>query len=139
MLMGQYEHTIDPKNRINFPARFRELLGDQFILTVGLDECVAVYSMEEWAELEKKIAALPMAKARSIKRYFLSNAVAVEPDKQGRILLPSHLRDHAHLEKDVIVTGDSDHAEIWDKARWQSCISGITPESVAQDLDSLNF
>ena len=139
MLMGQYEHTLDPKNRINFPARFRELLGEQFVLTVGLDECIAVYSMEEWSLLEKKISALPMSKARGIKRYFFSNAVVAEPDKQGRILMPPHLREHAHLDKDVIVTGDSDHAEIWDKARWQSCMSGITPESIALDLDGLDF
>ena len=118
--MGQYEHSIDPKNRINFPAKFREQLGENFILTVGLDECIAVYSAEEWDKLEQKINQLPMSRGRSVKRYFFSNAVTVEPDKQGRILLPPHLREYAHLEKDVIVTGASDHAEIWDVERWQS-------------------
>lgn len=139
MLMGQYEHSIDPKNRINFPARFRELLGDSFILTVGLDECVAVYSQEEWDKLEQKISQLPMSKARSIKRYFFSNAVIAEPDKQGRILLPPHLREYAHLDKDVIVTGVSDHAEIWDRTHWQSCIGHLTSESVAEAMDELDF
>lgn len=139
MLMGQYEHSIDPKNRINFPARFREQLGESFILTVGLDECVAVYSAEEWDKLEQRINQLPMSRGRSIKRYFFSNAVIVEPDKQGRILLPPHLREYAHLEKDVIVTGASDHAEIWDVNHWQSYIGHLTSESVAQELDSLEF
>lgn len=139
MLMGQYEHSIDPKNRINFPARFRDLLGENFVLTVGLDDCIAVYSMEEWHRLEQKIAQLPMSKGRSIKRYFFSNAVTAEPDKQGRIILPAHLREYAHLEKDVIVTGASDHAEIWDRTRWQQYIGGLSSESVAEELDGLDF
>ena len=124
--MGQYEHSIDPKNRINFPAKFREQLGENFILTV-------------WDKLEQKINQLPMSRGRSVKRYFFSNAVTVEPDKQGRILLPPHLREYAHLEKDVIVTGASDHAEIWDVERWQSYIGHLTSESVAEELDSLEF
>lgn len=78
MLMGQYEHSIDPKNRINFPAKFREQLGENFILTVGLDECIAVYSAEEWDKLEQKINQLPMSRGRSVKRYFFSNAVTVD-------------------------------------------------------------
>lgn len=139
MLMGQYEPSIDPKNRINFPARFREILGESFILTVGLDDCIAVYSMEEWDNLNRKIAQLPMSKGRGIKRYFFSNAVTAEPDKQGRILLPPHLREYAHLEKDVIVVGVSDHAEIWDKAHWQNCIGRLSSESIAEDLDALDF
>ena len=118
--MGQYEHSIDPKNRINFPAKFREQLGENFILTVGLDECIAVYSAEEWDKLEQKINQLPMSRGRSVK-------------------LPPHLREYAHLEKDVIVTGASDHAEIWDVERWQSYIGHLTSESVAEELDSLEF
>ena len=139
MLMGKYEHSLDPKNRINFPARFREQLGDSFILTVGLDQCVAVYSEEEWGRLEQKIAGLPMAKGRSIKRYFFSNAVTVEPDKQGRIILPAHLREYAHLEKDVLVTGVSDHAEIWNPELWQNFMSETDSASVAEAMDELNF
>ena len=107
--MGQYEHSIDPKNRINFPAKFREQLGENFILTVGLDECIAVYSAEEWDKLEQKINQLPMSRGR------------------------------LSLEKDVIVTGASDHAEIWDVERWQSYIGHLTSESVAEELDSLEF
>ena len=99
----------------------------------------AVYSAEEWDKLEQRINQLPMSRGRSIKRYFFSNAVTVEPDKQGRILLPPHLREYAHLEKDVIVTGASDHAEIWDVNHWQSYIGHLTSESVAQELDSLEF
>ena len=98
-----------------------------------------MYCAEEWDKLEQKINQLPMSRGRSVKRYFFSNAVTVEPDKQGRILLPPHLREYAHLEKDVIVTGASDHAEIWDVERWQSYIGHLTSESVAEELDSLEF
>ena len=118
MLMGQYEHSIDPKNRINFPAKFREQLGENFILTVGLDECIAVYSAEEWDKLEQKINQLPMSRGRSVKRYFFSNAVTVEPDKQGRILISSTLRKDAGIDKDAGLVGMGNRIEIWSGDMW---------------------
>ena len=139
MLMGQYEHSIDPKNRINFPAKFRDQLGESFILTVGLDECVAVYSAGEWDKLEQKINQLPMSRGRSIKRYFFSNAVTVEPDKQGRILLPAELRAYAGLEKDVTIIGNRNHAEIWATEVWNARRAAVTNDQRAERLRKLHL
>ena len=140
MLMGQYEHSIDPKNRINFPARFREQLGESFILTVGLDECVAVYSAEEWDKLEQKINQLPMSRGRSVKRYFFSNAVTVEPDKQGRFLIPTELRQYAGIRQEVTFIGQGGHAEIWDSEAYEKLESEtLTPENLAAVMEDLGF
>ena len=138
--MGQYEHSIDPKNRINFPAKFREQLGENFILTVGLDECIAVYSAEEWDKLEQKINQLPMSRGRSVKRYFFSNAVTVEPDKQGRFLIPTELRQYAGIRQEVTFIGQGGHAEIWDSEAYDKLEQEtLTPENLAQVMEELGF
>lgn len=139
MLIGKHEHTIDAKGRINFPAKFREDMGDHFILTKGLDNCVAVYSMEEWRRREERLKALPDSKSRQLKRFFFASATDVEPDKQGRIVLPAVLREYAGLEKDVVVIGASDRAEIWDAERWKADNSGVSSDQVAEIMESLNF
>lgn len=99
MLSGKYKHTIDAKGRVIVPIRFREDLGDTFVVTRGLDECLALYSMQEWSGLEEKIKQLPMARSRQIQRYLFSNAFPVELDGQGRIVLPADLREFARPEK----------------------------------------
>jgi len=138
MLLGQYEHTVDAKGRINFPAKLREDLGGSFILTQGLDNCIAVYSFEEWKLLEEKIKNQPLAKARKIQRFFFAKAVTVEPDKQGRILIPNHLREYAGLDKDVIVVGVSERAEIWDKASWEAFTEELSSDSIAEAMDDMD-
>ena len=137
MLIGQYEHSIDQKGRLNFPARLRESLGQAFIITKGLDECLAVYSFADWKHLEDKINRQPLSKARHLQRFFFASAVEVEPDKQGRIVIPGHLREYAHLDKDVIITGASERAEIWDKARWEEATADLTSEMMAEAIDQL--
>ena len=137
MLIGQFEHSIDLKGRLNFPARLREDLGERFIITKGLDECLAVYSFDQWKHLEEKINRQPVSKARFLQRFFFASAVEVEPDKQGRVVIPGHLREYAHLDKDVIVTGASERAEIWDKARWEDCTESLTAEMMAEAIDEL--
>lgn len=136
-LMGEFQHTIDVKGRMNFPTKLRELLGFSFIVTKGLDGCLFVYSQEEWSRLEERIKAKPLAEARQLSRYFFANACEVEADKQGRILLPQNLRDHAGLEKEVVVIGASSHAEIWDKARWQTLCSNMDEESLLSALEGV--
>ena len=118
VLIGKFEHTIDAKGRINFPAKFREDMGDRFILTKGLDNCIAVYSLEEWGRWEGKLRSLPDSKSRQPKRFFFASATDVEPDKQGRILIPNHLRQRAKLEKEVVVAGIFNRVEIWNAQRW---------------------
>ncbi|NLI13884.1 division/cell wall cluster transcriptional repressor MraZ [Pelotomaculum propionicicum] len=120
MFMGEYQHNIDPKGRLFIPARFREGLGDSFVITKGLDGCLFAYPQPEWDALEQKLKSLPFTKgdARAFVRFFFSGAAICEADKQGRILIPGNLREFAHLEKDVVVIGVSSRVEIWAKRQW---------------------
>jgi MraZ protein len=122
MFMGEYQHAIDPKGRLIVPVKFREDLGDTFVVTKGLDNCLFVYPMNEWKNLEAKLKALPFTKAdaRAFVRFFFSGATECELDKQGRILLPVNLREYAQLERDVVVIGVSSRVEIWSKERWDN-------------------
>lgn len=139
MLIGEFQHSLDPKGRVNFPAKLREGLGARFIVTKGLDNCLFVYSEEEWAVLAEKIRGLPMSKARGLQRFLFAGAVDVEPDKQGRVLIPANLREYAGLTKDIMIIGASVRAEIWDVDRWQQSCDDLTPDMVAHAMDELGF
>ncbi|MBF4499858.1 division/cell wall cluster transcriptional repressor MraZ [Savagea sp. SN6] len=120
MFMGEYVHTIDLKGRIIIPAKFREHLNDGFILTRGMDGCLFGYPPEEWVHFEEKLKKLSIAKkdARAFTRFFFSGATEVNVDKQGRINIPTTLRQHASLEKDCVIIGVSNRIEIWSQDRW---------------------
>ncbi len=122
MFMGEFEHTIDVKGRVIIPARFREELGGNFVITRGLDHCLFVYTMEEWKVIEEKLKTLPFTKkeARTFVRFFFSGASECELDKQGRVLLMPTLRDYAKLSKDAVIIGVSTRLEIWDKQEWNN-------------------
>ena len=139
MLIGQYQHNIDAKNRVIVPAKFREDLGERFYVTKGLDGCVFVLSEEGWKRLQDKIVAMPMSKARQLQRFFFSGAAEVEPDKQGRILIPQPLRDYASIEKDVTFIGTGDRAEIWSTECWTQFNDNLTEDSIAEAMDALSF
>ena len=120
MFMGEYNHTIDSKGRIIVPSKFREALGDTFVLTCGLDGCLFVYPNSEWESFLTKLSSLPGSKeARQLQRYFLAGATECEVDKQGRILIPTKLRNAAKLEKEVVFVGILSKIEIWSKERWE--------------------
>ena len=120
MFMGEYNHTIDAKGRLIVPAKFREILGDNFIVTKGLDGCLFVYPNDEWTRFEEKLKSLPLTNknARQFTRFFLAGAAACEVDKQGRILIPAKLREFAALEKEIVFVGALSKVEIWSKERW---------------------
>ena len=120
MFMGEYNHTVDAKGRVIVPSKFREQLGEEFVVTKGLDGCLFVYENTEWKALEEKLHALPLtnANARKFSRFFLAGATTCEVDKQGRILLPLVLRDFAGLDKDAVLVGVSSRIEIWSKLKW---------------------
>lgn len=120
MLPGEYNHSIDSKGRLIIPAKFREILGDSFVITKGLDNCLFVYPDNEWKLFEEKLRTLPLTNknARTFTRFFLGSAVEGVLDKQGRVLISSALRDFAGLEKEVVLVGVLDRVEIWDKAKW---------------------
>lgn len=139
MLTGEYQHNMDLKGRVTVPSKFREDLGDAFYVCKGLDGCLFVLSEEQWDNLMKKVADLPMAQGRAIQRFLASGAAQVEPDKQGRILIPQNLREHAGLEKDVTVIGAAVRAEIWDTARWNEYNNSQTDEGLEAAMSLLGF
>jgi MraZ protein len=118
---GEYSHSIDAKGRLIIPAKFRELLGDQFVVTKGFDGCLFVFAEEGWNKFEEKLQSLPMDKpeARILGRFFISGAIDAELDKQGRILLPANLLQHAGIEKEAVIAGVGNRAEIWSKEKWE--------------------
>lgn len=143
MFMGEYSHTIDAKGGIIVPVKFRESLGDNFVVTKGLDNCLFVYTKEDRQKFEEKLRTLPLTNkdARKFTRFFLAGAAEMEVDKQGRILIPSVLREFASLEKDVVFVGVGSRIEIWNRAGWDESISGYDDDmdEVAENMDSLGF
>ena len=119
--MGEYRHNIDNKGRLIVPAKFRDALGEEFVITRGLDQCLFGYSMEEWETIEDKLKTLPLTKkdARAFTRFFFSGATECEVDKQGRINIPAPLLKYAKLEKECVILGVSNRIEIWSKHQWE--------------------
>ncbi len=143
MFYGEYQHSVDPKGRVIVPAKFREGLGEKFIVTKGLDNCLFAYSMSEWTNLEAKLKSLPLANkdARAFIRFFFAGASECEVDKQGRILISQNLREYAALEKDVYIIGVSTRVEIWDKSKWESYSSddNVNPDNIAEKMAELGI
>lgn len=127
MFLGQYEHTIDEKGRLIVPAKYREPLGDNFIITYGLDVCLFVYSLEEWKTLAEKLKLFPLGQrdARAFKRILFSRATNCTIDSQGRVIIMKYLRDYARIDKEVMIIGVSDRIEIWSKDIWQKYFDKI--------------
>ena len=122
MFMSEYNHTVDTKGRLIVPSKFREQLGDEFVVTKGMDGCLFVYANDDWSAFEQKLTSLPLInkEARKFARFFLAGAAQVEVDKQGRILLPANLRQFAGLEKDVVLVGVGSRIEIWSRENWEN-------------------
>ena len=143
MFMGEYQHTVDTKGRLIIPAKFRDDLGDGFVITRGLDHCLFGYPIGEWRKLEEKLKELPMTKkdARAFARFFFSGATEVEIDKQGRINIPSTLIQHANLEKECVVVGVSSKIEIWSKDAWENYFSEAEEsfDEIAENMIGFDF
>ena len=118
MLSGTKFHSMDTKGRLILPADFREAIGDKFIATRGFENCIWIFSIEEYDKLEEKIKKLPEISGRELYRFIIGSKEDCENDKQGRVLIPLVLREHASLEKDIVVVGQSTKVEIWDKRVW---------------------
>lgn len=143
MLMGEFQHNIDAKGRLIVPSKFRDNLGESFIVTRGLDGCLFGYPMEAWNELKEKLKNLPLAKreSRQFTRFFYSGAVECTLDKQGRINLPKTLVDYAKLEKACYLIGVSERFEIWSEERWLE-VSEAAEESfedLAEEMIDFGF
>lgn len=125
MLMGEFHHNIDEKNRLVIPSKFRSELGEQFIITRGLDKCLFIYSMNEWNKLVTKLNTLPFTQknARNFTRFFLSGAINAEFDRSGRVGITSPLIEYADINKECVIIGASDRLEIWSKESWDKFLS----------------
>jgi MraZ protein len=139
MLLGSYEHTIDDKNRLTLPAKFRESFEGGVVVTRGLDKCLQAYRGADWARLvESRLAPLdPLSQAtRRLQRFLFSGASEAELDKQGRVMIPAPLLAHAQLGREVVVAGMRDHLEIWDREAWRRELAEVegSAEDVAERL-----
>ena len=139
--MGEYNHSIDAKGRIIVPSKFREKLGDRFIVTKGLDGCLWVFSTTEWETFSEKLTSLPVARkdARNFSRFFLAGATEAETDKMGRILLPQVLRDYAKLDKDAVLIGAGTRVEIWNKEAWAEVSTFDNVDDLAEQMGEWGF
>ena len=138
MFMGEYHHSIDEKGRIIIPSKFRSELGDSFVITRGLENCLFVYSLVEWNKIVDRLKKLPFTKkdARNFTRFFLSGATVTELDKQGRANINQSLIDFAKLEKECIVIGVNDRLEIWSKDGWENFFNANSDQlsDIAENL-----
>lgn len=133
--MGEYNNKVDAKGRIIVPSKFREKLGDTFVVTKGFDNCLYVYDMENWEGIQEKLAQMPMltSDARTIRRMMVGSAVEAEADGNGRILIPSPLRTYAGIDKEAVLIGNIDHVEIWSSERWEAA-QNIDADEAAEKL-----
>ena len=138
MFIGEYHHTIDEKGRIIIPVKFREELGNNFIITRGIENCLFIYSEENWAKITNKLNSLPFTKkdARTFNRFFMSGATNVELDKQGRVNISKPLIDYASLSKDCVIIGTGDRLEVWSQESWESFFDS-TKDSMSDIAENL--
>ena len=141
MFMGEYNHSIDAKGRMIVPAKFREQLGNEFVVTKGLDGCLFVYSNEEWHRIEENLRDKPLTsrEARKFMRFFFAGAATCEVDKQGRILVPQTLREFAGLDKDVVLTGNLNRIEVWSKEKWSENCNYDDMDSIAEGMQDMGI
>ncbi len=143
MLIGEYQHTIDPKKRISIPAKLRKEIGDKAVLTRGLDNCLFLFPLKEWDKLAEKLGTLPLGQqdTRGFVRLLLSGAVEVEFDQLGRILMPDYLRDYAGLSKSAVVAGLFNRLEIWDEEKWTAYKKNLEKngDRIAEKLGELGI
>lgn len=143
MLLGEYRHNVDTKGRVSVPSKFRGDLGQSFVITKGLDNCLFMYSKQEWETFENKLKELPLTNndARSFMRFFFAGAAECEVDKQGRINIPQVLRDYAGIKKDVVIVGVATRAEIWDSVNWDNYTTSdsLNVSQIASQMSNLGI
>ncbi len=135
MLIGEYRHTIDGKNRLSLPAKFRQEMGSKVVITPGLDSCLFIFTIGEWEKISEHLSvtgnSILQADNRSLNRYLLGRAVEVEIDGAGRMLIPEHLRERAKLTSKVVCIGVRDRVEIWDENNWNAYVSDVESKADA--------
>ncbi len=142
MLIGEFSHGMDKKNRIIIPSKLREGLGETFIMTKGLDSCLYIYPKNEWQIFEQKLKSLPLTdkNVRSFVRFFFSGANEMEPDKMGRVLIPQSLLSYAGIEGEVVSVGMMDRVEVWSKEKWEAYNeSEMDMDAIAEKMNELGI
>jgi len=134
MLIGEYTHTIDDKNRLSLPAKFRAEMGRKVVLTRGLDKCVAIFTEKEWKKIAEKLSGSSMLQAdnRNFNRFMFGGAVEAEVDSIGRVLLPDFLKEWGKLASKVVVIGVQTRVEVWNEEAWKS-----SKETIEKQADTL--
>lgn len=142
MFIGEYRHSIDEKGRLAIPVKFRQLLKDGAVVTKGLDNCLFLYTRQEWRKLADKLTLLPLSKAnsRAFARLMLAGAMDIEIDKQGRAMIPEYLRKFSKIGKKVVVAGLYSRLELWDEREWEKYKKGTESKSsdIAEALGELH-
>ncbi|MEG0768400.1 MAG: division/cell wall cluster transcriptional repressor MraZ [Ruthenibacterium sp.] len=139
MLIGEYNYAVDEKGRLNFPARFRDEMGESFTVARWLDNSLVAFPQEKWEIMAGRLLEKGFTKARDAQLYLFASAAPAQPDKQGRILLPPQLREYAGLEKEVTILGVGDHAEIWNTDAWRKRSASMTAAGFASALEELEL
>lgn len=142
MFIGEYQHSLDEKGRVIVPSKYREQLGESFVLTKGLDGCLFIYTLPEWCTFEQKLKNLPLtnANARKFVRFFLPGAVECATDKQGRILIPTSLRVYSEIEKEIVFIGMSNRIEVWSLSKWNAYNDeAVNMELLASQMEELGI
>ena len=139
MLLGEFNHSVDAKNRMFIPAKYREELGETFVITKSVDKCLTVYTLPEWEKLKEKLDAMPATKSRQIKRFIFANADDAHCDAQGRVLISAPLREYAGITGNAVVIGVGSYLEIWAEEEWIKAREAEDAESIAQLMEELDF
>ena len=143
MFLGEFRHTLDAKGRVIIPSKFRDSLGEEFVMTKGLDGCLFLFPIDEWMAFEEKLRSLPFANkdARAFVRFFTAGATESNIDKQGRALIPQNLREHSNLNKEAVIIGTPNRIEIWSEENWKDYTSddNLSYENIAEQMEELGF
>ena len=139
LFVGEFHHTLDAKNRIFIPAKYRTALGDSFYITRKMERCLAIYSEAEWTKMTDKLNTLPDSVVGAIKQFLYSKTVSVTPDGQGRIVLPPELMQYAAIEKNAVIIGVGDHLQIWSDALWSEKENAMDTAALMEQLRQLGL
>lgn len=138
-LTGEYFHTVDAKGRLFVPAKLRESLGESFMIARNPDGCLSLYDNEGWQRLTDKLSQFPDSVTRPVRRFLFTFAAEAVPDAQGRIILPQGLREYAGIQREIAILGVGDHAEIWDRDKWESMKSGEDAANIDKMMRELGL
>ena len=139
LFVGEYKHSIDAKNRLFIPAKYRDMLGESFYITRKMEKCLAIYSEAEWSKLTDKLNTLPDSVVGSIKQFLYSKTISATPDSQGRVVLPPELLSYASIDKNTVIIGVGDHLQIWSDQLWEEKENAIDTEALMEQLRQLGL